>query len=298
MPLRTIRFKLIVGLSLVIGMMLILLGGSVFGLHSFHISNLTLVDQLKELDASKELLKAVAQLDVLRNTPIEPRIDLRSSATAARLDRTIEKVEAARTALQRYYKELERNWTKGNRADDGRDEFELAFLIDDDLTAILNHIQPERDTPPLFARTSVYLSRHPERRMAADGPWGDREIILARLERLHSSAVALPDKLHRDFLDVLAASKLQYQSSRVIVWTSALMVLAMLVGAGHALPPLGALSGAAASARRASRGPGPVRLPDRPAHGRRDAGPGRGVQRHDHPPQRHLRRPGATGPGT
>ena len=38
-----IRIKLIVGLSVVVGMMLILMGGSIFGLHSFHISNLTLV---------------------------------------------------------------------------------------------------------------------------------------------------------------------------------------------------------------------------------------------------------------
>ena len=38
----------------------------------------------------------------------------------------------------------------------------------------------------------------------------------------------LPDKLHRDFFRVLKVSQRQYQTSRVIVWTSALMVLAML----------------------------------------------------------------------
>ena len=38
----------------------------------------------------------------------------------------------------------------------------------------------------------------------------------------------LPDKLHRDFYAVLLTSQRQYQTSRVIVWTSALMVLAML----------------------------------------------------------------------
>ena len=50
-----IRLKLMVGLSLVVGMMLILMGGSIFGLHAFHMSNLTLTDQLREIGASKDL---------------------------------------------------------------------------------------------------------------------------------------------------------------------------------------------------------------------------------------------------
>jgi two-component system NtrC family sensor kinase len=41
-----IRLKLLVGLGVVVGMMLILMGASIFGLHSFHMSYLTLVDQL------------------------------------------------------------------------------------------------------------------------------------------------------------------------------------------------------------------------------------------------------------
>ena len=57
MPQWPIRVKLIAGLSLVVGMMLTLMGGSIFGLHAFHASNLTLVDQLRELGASKDLLR-------------------------------------------------------------------------------------------------------------------------------------------------------------------------------------------------------------------------------------------------
>ena len=57
MPQWPIRVKLIAGLSLVVGMMLTLMGGSIFGLHAFHSSNLTLVDQLRELGASKDLLQ-------------------------------------------------------------------------------------------------------------------------------------------------------------------------------------------------------------------------------------------------
>ena len=54
-----IRLKLMVGLSLVVGMMLILMGGSIFGLHAFHMSNLTLTDQLREIGASKNLFASV-----------------------------------------------------------------------------------------------------------------------------------------------------------------------------------------------------------------------------------------------
>ena len=57
MPQWPIRVKLIAGLSLVVGMMLTLMGGSIFGLHSFHASNLSLVDGLRELGASFDLLR-------------------------------------------------------------------------------------------------------------------------------------------------------------------------------------------------------------------------------------------------
>ena len=83
----------------------------------------------------------------------------------------------------------------------------------------------------------------------------------------------------------------------MIVWTSALAVLAMLCGLAAlfhrwVLYPVRLLQRG-----RASRGAGGVRLPDRPEDRRRDAGAGRGVQRHDRPAQRHLRRPRAPGPG-
>ena len=54
-----IRIKLMVGLSVVVGMMLILMGGSIFGLHAFHISYLTQSDQLLELGASVDLIDRV-----------------------------------------------------------------------------------------------------------------------------------------------------------------------------------------------------------------------------------------------
>ena len=62
-----IRLKLLVGLSVVVGMMLILMGASIFGLHSFHMSYLTLVDQLCELGASADLIESVYQIHAPRD---------------------------------------------------------------------------------------------------------------------------------------------------------------------------------------------------------------------------------------
>lgn len=225
MPRWPIRIKLIVGLSLVVGMMLTLMGGSMFGLHAFHTSNLTLTNQLRELGASKDLLQAVMQLDLDLNRDLA---DPANDDPKRKADR-VARIDLARRALNRYYNELDRNAMRGNRVD-GSDEFTLAFLIDDDLTALLRAIDPEGTKGNLFHRTPIYLSRHPERDLMNAGPWEPMSLLNARLHRLTASAIELPSKLHADFYLVLEASKRQYQSSRIIVWTSAFAVLAMLCG--------------------------------------------------------------------
>src|SRR4051794_35589060 len=106
MPQWPIRVKLIAGLSLVVGMMLTLMGGSIFGLHAFHSSNLTLVDQLRELGASKDLLAVVVRLETPRPGTPEGYVAL---------ERT---VKDAQQALTKYHRELKKNTTRGNRADD------------------------------------------------------------------------------------------------------------------------------------------------------------------------------------
>lgn len=85
MPQWPIRVKLIAGLTLVVGMMLTLMGGSIFGLHAFHASNLKLVDQLHELGASKELLQVVVPLESMGDidTP-EERLELKARSTKRR----------------------------------------------------------------------------------------------------------------------------------------------------------------------------------------------------------------------
>jgi signal transduction histidine kinase len=211
MPKWPIRVKLIAGLSLVVGMMLTLMGGSIFGLHSFHASILSQVDQIRELGGARNLLQEVVALGLSQTGTAEGRRALEA------------KVRRAREALIGYHIELRKNTTRGNRADDGRDELGLAFVIDSDLAAILAGLDPGARAAPVLPGTSIYQGRHPEVLKGATD-------LDARIDRLNRRAMELPDTLHRDLYAILLMSQRQYQMSRVIVWTSALAVLAMLCG--------------------------------------------------------------------
>jgi signal transduction histidine kinase len=208
-----IRLKLMVGLSLVVGMMLILMGGSTFGLHSFHMSNLTLTDQLCEIGASGELVRSVCRLHPPRDGSTEDEVrELK------------QRVIEAREALLVYFRQLKRNTSQGNRADNGLDELGLALLMDEDLTAILNDLDPAHGpVKPQFPGTPIYVpDLLPKFKPASD--------LKSRIERLYDTVSQLPKKLYMDFWTVLQMSQGQYQTSRIIVWTSALMVLGMLCG--------------------------------------------------------------------
>lgn len=210
-----IRVKLMVGLCVVVGMMLILMGGSIFGLRSFHLSNLTLTDQLRELGASKDLIESIFRLHPPRDDSAEERQALANLTLGAR------------QALLNYFHELRQNTMRGNRANSGFDELGLSFRLDDDLTIILNELA--RGGPPMtpvLNGTAYYVNEHPEMLPQLE-PAHD---LPTRIERLKHTVMLLPKELHEDFYDVLVMSKTHYQTSRVIVWTSALMVLGMLCG--------------------------------------------------------------------
>jgi signal transduction histidine kinase len=210
-----IRLKLIVGLSVVVGMMLILMGASTFGLHSFHLSYLTLLDQLRELGASGELMKSAARLHAPRaNTPEE-------------VEELKQQVLGVQEALVAYFRRLKSNANQGNRVDSGADELGLAFLIDDDLAAILAELDAAGEPPRrLLPGTEYYVEHHPELLPLVKPATG----LPARIERLNDTVMKLPKRLYDDFWSVLKISQKQYQTSRIIVWTSSLMVLGMLYG--------------------------------------------------------------------
>ncbi len=210
-----IRLKLLVGLGVVVGMMLILMGASIFGLHSFHMSYLTMGDQLRELGASADLIESVFRIHGPRDGTPEEAGHLKHQ------------VVGAREALSVYFKHLKRNAEQGSRVDEGRDEKGLAFIMDDDLAEILTELDPGGSPVELlFPGTSYFIREHPEL-----GPEVEPAVGLkGRVERLHGTAMKLPRILFQDFWSVLQMSQAQYQASRVIVWVSAVMVLGMLCG--------------------------------------------------------------------
>jgi two-component system NtrC family sensor kinase len=178
-------------------------------------SYLTLVDQLRELGASAELIESVFRLHPPRE------------GTDAEMQELHEQVVVAQDALLVYFRQLKKNTNQGSRVDNGTDELGLAFLIDDDLAAIRTELDPS-GAPATFLLpgTSFYVKDHPELLPPVKPAFG----IKSRIERLHDTVMQLPKKLFSDFWQVLRMSQLKYQTSRVIVWVSALMVLSMLCG--------------------------------------------------------------------
>ena len=209
MPKWPIRIKLIAGLSLVVGMMLTLLGGAVFGLNAFHDSNLMHTDLLRELGASKELISHVARLEVPRSDSLAEKASIQDAA------------RQARKALVDYFQQLKQNAMRRNRVDDGLSERGLAFGIDHDLAAILNRIDPAERAGATLPGTAAWLAAHPE--IAGDVP------TAKRIERLFQRSLELIKKLHGDVFFITQNSRRQYEAGRVIVWLSALAVFAMLI---------------------------------------------------------------------
>ena len=210
-----IRIKMVVGLSVVVGMMLILMCGSIFGLHSFHVSYLTQSDQLVEMGVSVDLIERVYRLQAPRAGTAEEKEELKS------------RVLDAQEGLRSYTYRLKQNTLRGNRANSGLDELGWVFLIDDDLAAIMRELDPDSPAAtPVLPGTSYYVNHHPEM-LPRIQPATD---LKSRIERLDHTVMHLPKELFGDFYEVLVMSRGQYQTSRIIVWTSALMVLAMLCG--------------------------------------------------------------------
>jgi signal transduction histidine kinase len=206
---------MVVGLSVVVGMLLILMCGSIFGLHSFHVSYLTQSDQLVEMGVSVDLIERVYRLQAPRSGTAEEKEELKS------------RVLDAQDGLRSYTYRLKQNTLRGNRANSGLDELGWVFLIDDDLAAIMRELDPDSPAAgPVLPGTSYYVNHHPEM-LPKVQPAAD---LKSRIERLNHNVMHLPKELFGDFYEVLVMSRGQYQTSRIIVWTSALMVLAMLCG--------------------------------------------------------------------
>ena len=141
------------------------------------------------------------------------------------LDRTVLKRQVldARAALSDYCMQLRGNVSRGNRFDI-QDELTLAFKIDDDLTSIQAQLSPGETVEPMLPGT---------RSLAKDldtASLGAPLTLTRRIDRLNQHVMMLPGILHRDFFEVLNSSRGQFESSRAIVWFSAITALGLLAG--------------------------------------------------------------------
>ena len=210
MPKWPIRVKLIAGLSLVVGMMLTLMGGAIFGLNAFHSSNLMHTDMLREFGASEQLIEQVARLEVPRDDRPEDRRALQSAS------------RDARKALLAYFDELRKNARTRNRLGDGQKERDLACGIDYDLGAILDELDPAEKAPNALKYTPTWVGLNPKLTEPAS--------VERRIDRIFHRVMQIPHKLFGDVYSITLNSRRQYESSRVIVWLASMAGIATLVG--------------------------------------------------------------------
>jgi two-component system NtrC family sensor kinase len=213
MPRWPIRVKLIAGLSLVVGMMLTLMGGAIFGLNAFHSSILMHSDLLKEFGASEQLIEQVARLEVPLDGDGVGQADRKRSLQAASRE--------ARKAVLAYFFELKTNANKRNRLGDGQKERDLACGIDYDLGAILDELDPNEKTPPVLPYTPTWVSLNPEMTLPVS--------IQQRIDRIVHRGMQIPQKLYQEVHDITKDSRNHYERSQVIVWLAALAVVATLI---------------------------------------------------------------------
>ena len=90
-----------------------------------------------------------------------------------------QQVDVAQHALLTYFNQLKKNANQGSRVDSGTDELGLAFLIDDDLAAILSELDPSHPPPERkLPGTEYYVEHHPE--LAAARQTGHRFAVADR----------------------------------------------------------------------------------------------------------------------
>lgn len=216
---RTLRHKSIYGLSLVLAMIGVLLAGSAAGLVSFRRANLKMVDQLPELGSATVLLRETARLDARNATSEEGK---------ARLAQDIGRVQ---TALKTYFEVLRKNTTRFIDINAKREELDLAFRTDAELTQLCRQLSPDQQFDYQFNATGFYLKNHPEVLLLYDGQGRviAKPTIADRVERLNEYTSDLPVSLHRGLMEILDQSGRAYQASRSIVIVATLCVLVFML---------------------------------------------------------------------
>ncbi|MCY2934479.1 MAG: ATP-binding protein [Planctomycetota bacterium] len=215
----SLRRKSIFGLILVVAMLCTLLAGATFGLRSFRTANHKMVDQLPELGAANVLLREAARLDARNAMTPEGKSVLQKD------------LSRVQDSLKVYFEVLRTNTTRFLDVESKREELDLAFRTDAELTEILRQLNPEVPIDYQFNATRVYLRNHPEVLLIYDsqGRMIAKPLIADRIERLNDYTSELPASLHKGLMEILEDSGRAYNASRSIVLMSTTSVGILLL---------------------------------------------------------------------
>lgn len=215
----SLRRKSIIGMFLVVLMLASLFAGSAIGLNSFRRANDKLIDQLPELGASNLLMREASRLDARNASTLEGQ---------ATLNHDLQRV---RNSLQVYFELLRKNTTRFVDVNSKRNELDLTFRIDAEVTGLLRQLNSSHSIDFQFNATKHYLSNHPEVLIHYDaqGRMIPQPTIADRIEKLNDYTSELPSRLHRGLMLILADSNIEYRTSRSMVLFFTLAVIAQLL---------------------------------------------------------------------
>ena len=265
-----IKHKLMLGLGLVVGILALLLTGTLRGLASYRNTMHSIDSKLTELHEVQALRAALKSgPDAGRDPADEPAVLRR-------------KVTLAREALARYEERLQETIERQRDSDQGFMERQLVEALhkwfdqlDQAITLAISSGQEFRNDVAAAARRR----RHQE---GAESSWSAPPISSTRRSTATCIAASPP------------ASPITSISLIIVLATCVGGVLLMALLLAFLLS-LDLLSDPRPARRRRPGGPGAIRSADRRRQRRRDGGPGRGLQRHDRPAARDVRRPGPPG---
>jgi signal transduction histidine kinase len=192
-------------LILVVGIMGVLLAGTVNGLFSYRSTMKSIDRKLHELRSSQKIQESVSELSFF----LEGKTT--QSANAQELAR---RVKSTQETLRAYQIELDDTVQHGGDSDRGYDERGLADSLDKSLQQVLI-LARERDQPR--------MSSNPADLQSADYK------LLDQTRRMQLQVTDLRDHIHTDMTRSIAAARLHYRSSLVFVSATCIVGVALAV---------------------------------------------------------------------
>jgi signal transduction histidine kinase len=196
-----IRHKLTLGLALVVGIMAVLLGGTLKGLLSYRWTMKTISSRLSELKAAQDLQESIDQLAAIAEADSPP-----NAAVLA------ERVAAARKELEDYRLQLADTMNRGRDTDDGFHESLLVHQLDNLLQQIDQQCTADSETAVITSAT-----------VGGDSP------LAKNLRGLKEPALQIRETIHTDVSHrVMHARKDYHFSIGFVTCTTVLGALLML----------------------------------------------------------------------